>query len=173
MKRLKWAWHVALFRETLKVFWKGTIIHSIVVTLIKSFLSWLASAPPASYSRTNHPELYAGAYGGRNAYEMRHHKVWQQCRDDCSSPLLYHGDRGPRRLSRPVVVSDVTRRRGSSAGFLARFPSADTGNRKMTKRLHQAPQISLVQLRPLVLIPRSPRQVAATLAMFWESVWTM
>nr|CAD7430532.1 unnamed protein product [Timema monikensis] len=35
-----------------------------------------ASAPPASYSRTNHPELYAGAYGGRsNAYEMRHHKV--------------------------------------------------------------------------------------------------
>ena len=35
----------------------------------------LASAPPASYSRTNHPELYAGAYGGRNAYEMRHHKV--------------------------------------------------------------------------------------------------
>ncbi|XP_068082723.1 disintegrin and metalloproteinase domain-containing protein 10 isoform X2 [Anabrus simplex] len=34
-----------------------------------------ASAPPASYSRTNHPELYAGAYGGRNAFEMRHHKV--------------------------------------------------------------------------------------------------
>ncbi|XP_063229984.1 disintegrin and metalloproteinase domain-containing protein 10 [Bacillus rossius redtenbacheri] len=34
-----------------------------------------ASAPPASYSRTNHPELYAGAYGGRNMYEMRHHKV--------------------------------------------------------------------------------------------------
>ncbi|XP_023703400.1 disintegrin and metalloproteinase domain-containing protein 10 isoform X2 [Cryptotermes secundus] len=34
-----------------------------------------ASAPAASYSRTNHPELYAGAYGGRNAYEMRHHKV--------------------------------------------------------------------------------------------------
>ncbi|KAK7871976.1 hypothetical protein R5R35_004767 [Gryllus longicercus] len=34
-----------------------------------------ASAPPSSYSRSNHPELYAGAYGGRNAFEMRHHKV--------------------------------------------------------------------------------------------------
>ncbi|KAF4532479.1 hypothetical protein B566_EDAN003055 [Ephemera danica] len=44
-----------------------------------------ASAPPGSYSRSNHPELYAGAYGGRsggsggtssqNAFEMRHHKV--------------------------------------------------------------------------------------------------
>ncbi|KAG8232126.1 hypothetical protein J437_LFUL012135, partial [Ladona fulva] len=33
-----------------------------------------ASAPPA---RSSHPELYAGAYGGRggNAFEMRHHKV--------------------------------------------------------------------------------------------------
>lgn len=132
--------------------------------------SCLASAPPASYSRTNHPELYAGAYGGRNAYEMRHHKVWQQCRDDCSSPSIYHGDRGPRRLSRPVILSDVKRRKGSSAGFLARFPPADAGSRKVTKRLHQAPPTSLVQLRPLVLIPRSPRQVAATLAMFWETV---
>ncbi|XP_046391410.1 disintegrin and metalloproteinase domain-containing protein 10 [Ischnura elegans] len=35
-----------------------------------------ASAPPASHARTSHPELYAGAYGGRgNAFEMRLHKV--------------------------------------------------------------------------------------------------
>ena len=131
------------------------------------FIGILATAPPASYSRTNHPELYAGAYGGRNAYEMRHHKVWQQCRDELLSPSLSRGDRGPRRLSRPVVLSDVKRRKGSSAGFLARFPPADVGNRKMGTRLHQTPPASLVQLRPLVLIPRSPRQVAATLAMFW------
>ncbi|KAJ8961399.1 hypothetical protein NQ318_014644 [Aromia moschata] len=30
----------------------------------------LATAPPASYNRQNHPELYAGAYD-RNSYEMR------------------------------------------------------------------------------------------------------
>lgn len=45
------------------------------VILVIFFFFYLASAPPVNPGRATRGELYAGAYGERNAYEMRRPKV--------------------------------------------------------------------------------------------------